>query len=123
MGAASLELCLLTRRQAVQRSCSNVWYREGRELPGIYHTGIMALCAARHVLPQSTAVDLHGTALGGVHGSRLCLCATAVCVRTWYDEAPHGRAVAALVSVIPLTDYILALCVLGRLRADCTVGS
>lgn len=35
-GAASMEVCVLMRRRAVQCSCSDVCYREGRELPGIY---------------------------------------------------------------------------------------
>lgn len=79
------------RRQALQCSCcSNVWYREGQELPGIYHTGIMALCATRQVL-RIRRVDLHGPALGGAHSSRLCLCAAAVCVSTMRPAHMDGK--------------------------------
>lgn len=48
MGLPAWSSAPLTRRQACNlcgAACSDVWYREGRELPGIYHTGIMALCA------------------------------------------------------------------------------
>lgn len=85
-----MKLCLLTRRRACKvcgTACSDVlyFYREGRELPGIYHTGIMALCATWLAGMQACRhvgwAGIDGPALGGgAHGPAAGLCVSCATV-------------------------------------------